>query len=46
MPWVSKIQRAWAHATGQPWAAKWDRHTPKGKKLPARKGRSRRGRAR
>ena len=36
MPWKSKAQRAWAHATKQKFAKKWDKHTPKGKKLPRR----------
>ncbi len=34
MPWKSEKQRAWAHATDQPFAAKWDAHTPKNVKLP------------
>ena len=38
MPWKSEAQRAWAHATDQPWADKWDEHTPKNKKLPKRVG--------
>jgi len=36
MPFVSAAQRAWAHATDQPFAAEWDRETPRGKRLPKR----------
>lgn len=34
MPYKSEVQRKWAHATSQPWASKWDKHTSKDKKLP------------
>lgn len=35
MPWKSKKQRAWGHATNQPFAEEWDKKTGK-KKLPTR----------
>jgi hypothetical protein len=35
MPLVSEAQRAWMHANKPEMAAKWERHTPKGR-LPKR----------
>lgn len=37
MPYKSKVQRSWMHANKPKMAAKWDKETPKGKKLPAKK---------
>lgn len=37
MPFVSQAQRAWMHANKPKMAKKWEKHTPKGKKLPKRK---------
>lgn len=34
MPFKSQAQRAWMHANKPEMAAKWEKHTPKGKKLP------------
>jgi len=34
MPFKSKSQRAWMHANKPKMAKEWERHTPKGKKLP------------
>jgi hypothetical protein len=34
MPFKSKQQRKWMWATHPEMAKKWERHTPKGKKLP------------
>lgn len=41
MPWRSDAQRKWAHATKQPFASKWDAHTPAGANLPERVKQSR-----
>lgn len=37
-PFVSEAQRAWMHANHPQMAERWEKHTPKGKKLPKRKG--------
>lgn len=34
MPYKSKAQRGWMHANKPEMAKKWDKETPKGKKLP------------
>lgn len=34
MPFKSQAQRRWMHATHPEMAKKWEKHTPKGKKLP------------
>lgn len=34
MPFKSKKQRAWMHIHEPEMAKKWERHTPKGAKLP------------
>ena len=34
MPFVSKAQRAWMYANKPEMAKKWEKETPKGKKLP------------
>lgn len=34
MPFKSEAQRRWMHATHPQMAKKWEKHTPKGKKLP------------
>jgi len=39
VPWASKAQQRWGHATGQPFADSWDQKTEKAGgfgKLPAR----------
>jgi hypothetical protein len=39
MPFKSRAQRRWMHANKPGMARRWERHTPKGRKLPARKRR-------
>jgi hypothetical protein len=34
MPFVSQAQRGWMHANHPEMAARWDKETPRGKKLP------------
>lgn len=34
MPMVSEAQRKWMHANKPEMAKRWEKHTPKGKKLP------------
>lgn len=34
MPFKSKAQRKWMHATKPEMAERWEKETPKGKKLP------------
>ena len=34
MPFKSEAQRAWMYANKPEMAKKWEKHTPKGKKLP------------
>jgi len=41
MPFKSQAQRRWMHAKHPKMAEKWEKHTPKGKKLPKRKRRTR-----
>ena len=36
MPLKSQAQRRWMHATHPMMAARWEKETPKGKKLPER----------
>jgi len=36
MPFKSDAQRKWMHANDPEMAKRWDKHTPKGKKLPKR----------
>ena len=36
MPFRSQAQRAWMHINKPEMAKKWEKHTPKGKKLPER----------
>jgi hypothetical protein len=36
MPFRSQAQRAWMHINKPEMAKKWEKHTPKGKKLPKR----------
>lgn len=36
MPFKSKAQQKWMYANDPKMAAKWEKDTPKGKKLPAR----------
>lgn len=36
MPFKSEAQRKWMHANEPEMATKWEKHTPKGKKLPKR----------
>lgn len=38
MPLVSQAQRRWMHSQKPEMAARWEKETPKGKKLPARVG--------
>ena len=38
MPFKSQAQRAWMYANKPKMAKKWEKHTPKNKKLPKRKG--------
>lgn len=38
MPFVSQAQRAWMYANHPEMAEEWEKHTPKGKKLPYHKG--------
>lgn len=40
MPFVSDAQRKWAYANKPEMAKKWEKHTPKGKKLPKKKSKS------
>ena len=40
MPFKSQAQRAWMHANKPAMAKRWDKHTPKGKKLPKKKAKS------
>jgi len=37
MPFKSKAQRGWMHATHPEMAKRWEKETPKGKKLPEKK---------
>jgi hypothetical protein len=37
MPMKSQAQRKWMHATHPEMAKKWEKETPKGKKLPEKK---------
>jgi hypothetical protein len=37
MPFKSKAQRRWMHATKPEMAKRWEKETPKGKKLPEKK---------
>ena len=39
MPFKSQAQRKWMHANKPAMAAKWEKHTPKGKALPKKKKR-------
>jgi hypothetical protein len=36
MPFKSKAQRGWMYANEPQMAKRWEKETPKGKKLPAR----------
>lgn len=36
MPFKSKAQRGWMYANEPKMAKRWEKETPKGKKLPAR----------
>lgn len=36
MPFVSKSQRKWMYANDPKMAEEWEKHTPKGKKLPSK----------
>lgn len=36
MPFKSKAQRKWMYANDKAMAEKWEEHTPKDKKLPAK----------
>jgi hypothetical protein len=36
MPFKSKAQKGWMYANEPEMAEKWQEHTPKGKKLPAK----------
>lgn len=36
MPFKSQAQRRWMHANEPEMAKEWEKHTPKGKKLPNR----------
>ena len=38
MPFKSKAQRKWMHMNKPKMAEKWEDHTPKGNKLPEKKG--------
>ncbi len=40
MPFQSQAQRAWMYANKPEMAAKWEKHTPKGTKLPEHKAMS------
>lgn len=40
MPFVSAAQRKWAYANKPAMAKRWEKHTPKGKKLPKKKAKS------
>lgn len=40
MPFKSRDQRAWMHANKPAMAKRWEKHTPKGKKLPKKKTKS------
>jgi hypothetical protein len=37
MPFKSEAQRRWMYENDPAMARRWEKHTPKGKKLPARK---------
>ena len=37
MPFVSQAQRKWMYANKPKMAKRWEKHTPKGKKLPKKK---------
>lgn len=37
MPFKSKAQRRWMHANDPEMAKRWEKETPKGKKLPEKK---------
>jgi hypothetical protein len=41
MPFESEDQRKWMHANKPEMAKRWQKHTPKGKKLPKKKGKAR-----
>lgn len=41
MPFRSQAQRRWMHAKHPRMAARWEAHTPKGKKLPRRVSKAR-----
>ena len=38
MPFKSKAQRKWMHANKPDMAKRWEKETPKGKRLPEKKG--------
>jgi len=38
MPFKSQAQRAWMYANHPEMAKRWEKHTPKGKKLPEHVG--------
>lgn len=40
MPFASSAQRKWMHANEPEMAKRWEKHTPKGKKLPKKKTKS------
>lgn len=40
MPFKSEAQRKWMHANKPEMAKKWEKHTPKDKKLPKKKSKS------
>jgi hypothetical protein len=42
MPYKSQAQRGWMHANKPDVARRWDKDTPKGKKLPKRVKRTKR----
>jgi len=41
MPFASQAQRRWMYANEPEMAKKWEKHTPKGKKLPKKKRKKR-----
>lgn len=43
MPFKSQSQRRWMYANDPEMAAKWEAHTPKGKKLPKKIRKKKRG---
>jgi len=43
MPFKSQSQRRWMYANDPEMAAKWEAHTPKGKKLPKKVRKKKRG---